>query len=181
MELPGYVPARAGTALALVSLALLGGCGGGSTSSGSGTAAPATSTAQPISQSLTSESGGATAQLISRADAICARANAEIAAAKPESASTSEIIRLTPGHVALERKALSELRGMSPPAPLQAAWRRILANRTTLANQLEALVTDAKSNNGTAIKALTAAKARVHKILLETAQRAGFKDCGQVG
>lgn len=157
----------------LISFALLiAGCGGGS-------GAGATQAAGPQS---TGASGDPTqVQWIASADAICKRIDGELAAAKPAGSSLKDTISVVSRHAAIERKGLSELRALTPPASLARPWHLLLGYRGRLARELTILLRDTKSRNVAAIRALRVSKRRAHLALRVLAKHAAFQDCGQLG
>jgi hypothetical protein len=149
------------------------GCGGGSSGTGSTNAG---STA-----SIPSGDSPAERRLIATADAICGRFNTEIATTKPAGVGASELARSAPVNASLEQAALRELSKLTPPASLAGDWRRVIADRRTLAEELVKLGRYAKANNAAGIRALVVSKKAMHRELLKTATRAGFADCARVG
>jgi len=154
--------------LLIAAIALpIDGCGGGSR------------TAAKSGQS--NGSGEAQAQFIAQADSICHRVNAEIVSFRAKSGSASEVKRIVPRTLSIERRALATLTKLNPPASLADDWQKMLGYRGVLANQLANLLHDAERNDGSSIKSLGAAKKRIHASLSGTAKASGFKDCAKVG
>lgn len=153
----------------LVAAALAaGGCGGGSSDARS---------AEPLPNSASSPRS----QLIARADAICRRLNTKIAAHKPANLGLAEIARGAPRNAAFEKTALEELRKLTPPASMARDWRRMIAYRILLMEELVELGRYAKAKDARGIKTLTASKKRLHGKLFTTATHGGFKVCPQIG
>jgi hypothetical protein len=171
----------------LAAAAALAGCGSSRThaTASSKATAPTASTvsAQPPSPTQSSPGGAALtrAQLVASAGAICKLVNAELTAVKAKSASVAEIVRLVPGRALSERKAVTELSKLTPPASLAHDWQLIVGYRRTLADELTALAQAAQSKDTVKIKALSASKLRAHALLLAAAKRAGLTECGRVG
>jgi hypothetical protein len=159
---------------ALLLLAVAG-CGGSS-----GSAQPAGS-ARAAAGSAASGSALTRSGFVLRADAICQRLNVEILKVKPKSASLREIQRFAPAHAALEQSSADELGKLNPPTSIAHEWQQIVAYRRILAEELRTLGRDAHANDVAGIRALGAAKLRVHKQLLVAGKRAGFEHCSLVG
>lgn len=154
-------------ALAVLALALASsGCGG---SSG---AEPGGSTVARSPQAR---------RLIASADAICGQLNTELVSTTSSHPSNSEIASTAPRHAALEKTAVARLSRLTPPPELAGDWSKIIAYRTTLAQELEALARAAKANDTAAVSALGTSKARVHKQLAVIAVHDGFSACATVG
>jgi hypothetical protein len=181
-----YVKLRA--SILTVALALVAaGCGTSSkttstasssaSSHGSAAATHTTSASTPSSPTAASSDPPFTV----KAEAICERLNDAIAAEKPTGGGVREIKRIVPRRVALESASVEELSRLTAPASVAGAWRRMLAYRRTLARELAELLSDARHNDLTAIRALTASKQRMHRRLAATAAAAGFKVCARVG
>jgi hypothetical protein len=154
------------------------GCGGGS---GSVAATNSSGTATGPSTHSTNSPSPANTHFIAQADAICKRINSELGSIKANSASAQEVKRVVPRHAAAERRGLAALERLAVPSALARSWREVLADRRTLANELDQLVEATKTGDSAATKALAASKKRVHGELLKTATGAGFRDCGRVG
>lgn len=170
----------------IVCLALgLGGCGGGSNSSdvnsAGATPGATTKTSGPTTSQGQSSSSDQQANLTASAEAICRRLNAQLAADKPANQSLSEIVRVTPTHVALELRNVDELSKLTAPASLAGTWQRIISYRRKLAEELGELDRAAKANDLAGIQALGASKQRVHHQLAALAGQAGFTACATVG
>ena len=88
------------------------GCGGGS------------STAAKSGQGKDRGSGASQVQFIAEADSICRQVNAEIVSFKAKSTSASEVKRIVPQTLSIERKALVTLTNLKPPASLGASRNR---------------------------------------------------------
>jgi hypothetical protein len=153
------------------------GCGGKSDplrSSGKGAATT-------VKENAPATPAGSAQRFIVQAEAVCARANAEIAAIKANGASATEVIRVVPPTLAIERRGIGELEKLRPPDSLAGSWRRMLGYRRTLATQLAQLLEIAEKNDGTSIKALASSKKRAHAGLTGVSTEAGFKNCAKVG
>jgi hypothetical protein len=135
----------------------LAGCGGGS--------------------SADSSSSG----FIARAEPICRALNAELTKVGAKSTSLTEVARVVPRHVSQERTALLTLERLKPPSAVAGSWRKMLADRRALADQLAKLAEAAQHNEAAAVKALTASKETTHAELARVGRKAGFNDCAQVG
>jgi hypothetical protein len=165
------------------------GCGGGSSTTPSSTTSSAasatgsvTSTASTGSTaSTTPRSASADAAFIAGADAICRRTNERITALAVKRASLSEVERAVPRTIALEHEAVAQLERLQPPASLSTAWRLILADRRTLAAELDKLIADYTKHDTAALNALGASKRSAHTSLAKVASVSGFKDCAHVG
>jgi hypothetical protein len=162
--------------LILLAAALsIGGCGGGSS-----TAAPSASDTGAVAAAA--PSSPEKARFVAAADSICKGLNAELAANAAKNTSVTEIARVVPDHVKLERDALSKLGKLDPPSSLTDDWRRILGYRRTLANELAEIARVAgQHQDAQALKVLVASKKRMHKALQDAAKPLGFKDCADVG
>jgi hypothetical protein len=156
------------TLILIATVLVVAGCGGASGDSASIASAP-------LGESSTQ------AILITRADVICKRLNVKIASAKPKNQGIREIARLSPIHARLEQAAVAELDKLTPPSAIATSWRRIIAYRRALAEELVKLGRYAQANNVSAVRALAASKRRTHKRLLTLALRTGFKACSLVG
>jgi hypothetical protein len=153
---------------------MLGGCGGGSAATTA--ASTAASTDASTTPGSRPESG-----FIAKADAICARLNSQISGREPSKITMSEIARLSLAHATLEQKALNELTRLVPPSSLAGDWKRIIAYRRTLIDELIKFAQYAKANDTRAVQTLSVSKEQVHRKLTATAKRAGFTACARVG
>jgi alkylhydroperoxidase family enzyme len=121
------------------------------------------------------------AQFIAQADAICDRSNARITAIKPRNNSPSEVQRIVPRHLALERATIAALEKLTPPEALAGNWAQVLKVRRTLAHELDELLAAAKRHDAAAIGKLGSAKGLAHLVLTNAAHGAGLKQCGRLG
>ena len=157
-------------ALAAGGIAVLTGCGGSSRVMATGAAA-----------STRPSGSSAASQLIARADAVCKRLNNEIAATPPGMQdSPLKLSRNALQHAALERKAVSDLSRLTPPASLAHDWAQILADTRRLAAELTTLGRYWKLDEKQRISALGASKKHIHTELSAIASHDGFKDCSHV-
>jgi hypothetical protein len=169
---------RAAWALTLIGALLsITGCGGGSSTAASSTSAPNGATRS----NATGEAPAARSSFIEQADRLCGRVNAEVLAIKAKSESASEVLRIVPRTISVERKGVATLEQLQPPASLARDWQQMLSYRRTLASQLGKMVEIARKNDGTSIGPLGAAKERIHHSLSRTAKANGFKACAKVG
>jgi hypothetical protein len=120
-------------------------------------------------------------QVIARAEAMCQRMTNEFDAQRPANQSTDEIVRLVPARAAAEKRVVSELRRLRPPASLVAHLRQIIAYRTALADQLVGLEHAAKANDTARVRMLGKKKEIVHTKLLVAASEAGIVPCARTG
>jgi len=164
------------TAAAAVIALVLAGCG----SSGRAGAPAATAIRSTPTKSGASNESAGPSRLIARADAVCRQVNRQLIAA-PASLDASQIARDAPRNAALERRAVAQLRKLTPPASLARDWRQILAYRQTLAGQLVELAKYVKALDVRHVQALAASKKQTHRKLAGLAIRDGFKDCANVG
>jgi len=160
----------------VAAVALAAGCGGqGKTQQTKSASVPRSS------EPRTAHESAAAARLIAKADAICKRLNNKLAATASTGSEARQLARSAPRHAAQERRAVAELRTLTPPASLAADWTQMIAYRQTLLEELVELARYAKANNARAIQSLGASKKRVHQKLKELARRDGFKDCSIIG
>lgn len=181
-RIPGWL-------VSVILMTVVTGCGGGShgTTAGRSTSAAA----QPgdtQSGSTTAPGGGAgRSRFTADAERICERANREIIASEnsnigaSEAVQLREIVKIAPGHAALERRAQAELTKLTPPAPLVSDWRSMLAARSRLAAELDTLIKAAKRKDLRAVEALIPVKKQTHSVLRTLASKNGFKECAEVG
>lgn len=120
-------------------------------------------------------------RFVAQADAICQRLNAQFAASKPNSQDVSEIARIAPERTALEEQTVVELSHLEPPPAVAVAFRKIVADRRTLAQELAQLGDAAKRKDTKELNRLAASKLRMHSQLHGVASTAGFESCGLVG
>jgi hypothetical protein len=152
-----------------------GGCGGAgevthADSSATSSAKPAATVSQPA----------ASAGQLARAAAICTRRNRELVAATRPGASLNEILATAPRRAAIERKALTELERISPPAKIAQEWKTILAATEGSLNTTEDLAKDVPSNDLASLRRQIASVNKPQLRLLLTATRAGIKQCASV-
>lgn len=122
------------------------------------------------------------AQLVEKANAICRHVAKEIeASSKGQSASNpQQIARLASRLAGFEQSALGELGGLTPPAALEADWKRFLAGAQSLADDTATLSETATSKDAAAARrALTSAES-TQKQMVAIAKRNGLGDCEQV-
>jgi hypothetical protein len=178
-------PARAHltTALAFaIGVFAIAGCGGGASgSSASHGSASTTSVGASTGGSTIHGAPLSAGELLIRADAICRRLNTELAATKGKGVSARQIVLSVPRNIALESGSLEELAKLVPPSSRVRGWRRLLAERTKLAEELTLLLKAAKRNDAAAMTTLITSKKRSHAALLKIATSLGFKDCSTVG
>jgi hypothetical protein len=149
--------------ICLAAVLSLWGCGSDATGSGAASVSPAE------------------ASLIGKAEVVCNRVNREIKVAEKPGIDLPLIARLSPLHAAAELRGLHELEALTAPSSLEGAWRRMLAYRQTLVNELIEFGHDAKAGNLVAIRELSKSKEHVHLELLALARRRGFRACAIVG
>lgn len=164
----------------------LAGCGDGSSSSAatsSGRSAEPASASSTATGAQTSSTGASPARdrFVSQAEAICSRAQDELNKAKlPARVTFAEIVRVAPGHASIERRAVSGLERLTPPAALAQDWRQVVATRRKLAAILTDVVAAARRKDLKEIDVLSASKEAERRKLAESAKRAGLRACGEV-
>jgi hypothetical protein len=173
---------RAPSALTLLTAiaALAMGCGQAS-SSGHGDQTDSISTRNQHASAPRATATASAAAFISSASAICRQINGEIQAAKPKNTSRAELLRFTPAHAATERRGLTRLQALRPPAALAEPWRSMLRNRKELLGELGALIRAARHNEQAKMRRLTASKFKLHGTLREIGSKLGSADCGKLG
>jgi hypothetical protein len=164
--------------VALLSLAAPG-CGGKSDVSSS--VGKSTSTAAETGQTSASVSAKSEQSFIAQADAICRTSNVRLAHSKAKGEKTAELVAGVIANETIERKALAELGGLSPPPGLASVWKKMLGDRRDLANGLGNLAAATKREDQTALPALGKQKDKLHADLTKVASAAGFKDCSKIG
>jgi outer membrane PBP1 activator LpoA protein len=176
-----------GGPLAVLLLAVaLAGCGGGSSSSAatsSGRTAEATSASSTATSAQTSSTGASAARgrFVLQAETICSRAQSELNAVKlPDRVTFAEIVRIAPAHASTERRAVSALDRLTPPAALAQEWRQVVAARRKLAEILTEVVAAARRKDLAKIEALSASKERERHVLAASAKRVRLRACGEV-
>ena len=185
------------TLLLIAAALFIAGCGGGSsqavsssassanagaTNSGStSTGTTSTSTASPVSTPGKSSKPLSKARLIARADGICKRLSVELDNPADKVQTQQDIARIAPQRAALERTALSELYKLTPSATMSHAYQQMLTVRQTLIEDVTKLGEDASANNLQAEAPVYSSSATEIRQLATTAQRSGFKYCGQLG
>jgi isopropylmalate/homocitrate/citramalate synthase len=131
-------------------------------------------------QSTSSRSDSAASRLIARADVICKQLNIKLAPTQPR-VGTIALAQSSLQHATLEKRAITELGEIVPPASFELQWKQMIRYRRALAEALAQFAADAKADNVKAMHALAASKSRMHQTLARTASHDGFKDCSQVG
>lgn len=144
-----------GAAAALLTMALCSGCG---------------SSPKPLTR----------AQLVARADAICRQVTAKLETVnKGRAVSTpQQIARAAAGASGFEQSALDELGKLTPPAALEADWKRFVAGAQSLADDTASL-SESVNDPAVARRVIASAEA-TQKQMAAIAKRNGFTDCEQV-
>jgi hypothetical protein len=164
------------SAVLIATAALVGvGCGGSSDNPASNSAAAAVRPAQSRSLSVSPESS----RFIAVADRVCRRVNDELTAA-PSQRELRGVASSARHNVHIERRAITELGKLTPPASLAGDWRQLIAYRARLAEELAKLGQSAQAGDAAGVRALAASKKLVHEQLSQLAARDGFKDCALV-
>lgn len=163
---------------------LAAGCGGTSKTGASAASSPAVVQPRTDTTPRKSSSAGAShgrARFVAAAEAICRRLSREIADPKGTVLNAKNLARLAPRHAALEKNAVRELSGLTPPTSVTADWLKILAYRRTLAADLAKLGEAGKVNDIAAINELGDRKRRLYRELSALATRDGLAACGRAG
>jgi len=158
----------------VISMLVAAGCGDSTALKPTGTVGNRATTQASAPRGSSTSSG-----VVVKADTICRRVNNELAAAPP-GVLASQIARSAPRNAAVEQRAIAELNGITPPTAVASDWRKMIAYRQTLAEELLKLANYAKVNDTRSMQALAVSKERVHQKLSALATRDGFKDCAQL-
>jgi hypothetical protein len=167
-------------ALGIVALVGAAGCGGGAgekTSSGTGAG---TAGATGPSGSSTSAQPAAKVDAAVQANAICARRNRELKATVPPHASLPKVVASAAGRAAIERRALSELNELVPPASTAGAWKAAKAAIEAELQGTLALARLAGASDSASLRRERALLDKPQLRLLVAASHAGLKECGVV-
>ncbi|MGH2879517.1 MAG: hypothetical protein ACRDK4_07935 [Solirubrobacteraceae bacterium] len=92
-----------------------------------------------------------------------------------------DIAGIASHRASVEQTALSDLRGLTPPASMAHDYRQMLAARQTLIEDVTKLGADAAANNTQAEQPLYSSSTAVVRQMAATAQSNGFKYCGELG
>ncbi len=141
---------------------LVAGCGGSSKS--------ASNQSTPSGKTLSASA------LIAEADQICMRRNAEVTAQQPKSTAMPEVARLASTYATIQQAAVTELNHLAPPASLANEWKRLVAHRQMLVEQLLKLKQYAEHNDNAGIQAFSAESTKLKQQLL-TSKGSGFTYC----
>jgi hypothetical protein len=158
------------------------GCGSSKNASSS-TSARSTSTSASTGSATSDGSGPSlsTAQLVSKAEAICSRLNSELAGAKDVFSDLQGIARIAPRRAALEQAATTELSNLVPPASLTSDYQRLIVARRRFAEGLTKIGEAAAANNTQTTHAAFVSSTKAAAEITTVAERHGLKACAQVG
>jgi hypothetical protein len=168
--------------ISAVTLAVAG-CGSSSSSTTAGSSS-ATGTSSNAAASAAAN-GGATAggsssslsqsELASNANAICKRMHGRLLAlSKGKTPSLEQAYLLA---VSYERKALSELKKLSPPVSLAGDWRQIITTLSVLAEDSTKYVEYTKAKNTNAATILSHAYSPIKHMGVNAAAHDGINEC----
>jgi hypothetical protein len=93
----------------------------------------------------------------------------------------ADIAEVTLINQKFERKTVSELEKIKPPAQFAAAMKRIIGYRRSLAEELSAFAVIVRHNDKAKLPPLAKSKARLRIQLAQVAEKAGLKECAKVG
>jgi hypothetical protein len=164
------------------------GCGGSKGGTNTATSSAAASVATTPITSASSQTGAtgngsgkplSASQLVARADAICARLNTKLG--RDVVHNQPEVARVAPHRAAIEQAALTELSRLLPPASMATDYQQMLAVRHTLIEDTIKLGIDAKAGYAQAERPVYSSSTALVGQMAATAQRNGFKHCGQLG
>ena len=156
------------------------GCGGGAGEKTSNATGAGAAGATGTSSLSTSAHPAAKVDAAVQANAICARRNRELKATVPPHASLPKVVASAAGRAAIERRALSELDGLVPPASTAGAWK---AAKAAIEAELQGTLALAKlsgTSDGASLRREKALLDRPQLRLLVAASHAGLKQCGVV-
>src|SRR5436190_9242647 len=154
------MPRRAGslaslTGTTLLALAVLAGCGGGSS---------------PLTES----------EFISKGDQICKSAHDQFAQAQKSSPTTAdEAAALTQKLIGISDSELSQLRGLNPPSEVKPALDRYLSAREQGIAILRQGLAAAQKGDAQAYAAAQAQTAKTQVKRLKLARAVGFEECSR--
>jgi hypothetical protein len=193
------------SAVGLICLLVLGGCGGGeepgsrpaasapsSQSAATGTSAspqrPSTTATAPSQASATASSAATTSAstphaasgAAAQADTICVRRNQELVGVPIGSGGLAATASAASRRGAIEQRALAELGKLTPPASVAHDWKNLIAaSKISLGHVLE-LAKDASSNDREGASRELAASGGAQLRLLVAAVRTGARHCATI-
>ena len=118
------------------------------------------------------------ADFVQKANAICKRVNDQLAATGKVT-SAADVQRVGPGVIAAERRGLSDLRALKPPADLAADWNRLLGDLSQLTTDAGKLLSAAKANDTAGAQTVAAASQQTQNEITALAGRDGLADCAK--
>jgi hypothetical protein len=161
----------------------IAGCGGGSGNTASvakSAPAGASSNAVPVS-SATPVRALSKPELIAAAEPICTRLNTALVAARENVRTKQDMIRIAQRRAPLEQSTVTELSKLTPPRSLAHDWRRILATRETIVEDINQVMEDARAGNLEGARSVLIAGGAVQNQMRTMAKRDGFKECAHIG
>ncbi len=173
------IPLSCIVAAALLYLAALAGCGGGSTST---TAATVTRVPSPSTSAV--PAAPTKAQFIARADAICARTDAKLKPAKKRLGAVENVVGSKEGAAALRqaasitREGIAQLQALTVPQGDAATVQKVITALDDEAADIDNMASAAAAGEASAIEAAKQAMQTTKATYDGLAQGYGFKVCG---
>src|ERR1700722_4172900 len=176
--------------LAALILPLIAGCGGTSRGTGSNSAPSANgwtadsaatgTTVAPIPKASGKSLSGSV--LVAHADAICERRNAELDARNNDVINNQQaVVHAASRRAEIEQSALTELRGLTPPASLARSYQELLSARLTVLEDIKKIGDDAAAKDIAAETPIYASSVIVVRKVAAIAERIGLGSCAQLG
>jgi hypothetical protein len=158
-----------------------GGSHGGAVSTGGD---GSSASGQHVARTATSKIGNrplATSDLRARAESVCRRLNVELGAVRIGQTTLPNIAKIAHERGVLEEAAQEQLRMLTPPASLEAAWHQLLGYRELLVEAALKLAHFAQAKDRLEISRLVSSVPQAEHKLQTIAAHHRFRFCGTVG
>jgi hypothetical protein len=139
------------------------------------------STVPTTSQSAAKAKAPEASSVKAQANAICTRRNRELAGVPIKQPSLPALAKAATRRAEIERRALSELGELTPPAKVAGKWRKVIANSTKTLQELVRLVKYASLNDTQGVRRQTESSKTPQLRLLIAGAQAGLPHCASVG
>ncbi|HXP36384.1 MAG TPA: hypothetical protein VN817_01340 [Solirubrobacteraceae bacterium] len=119
--------------------------------------------------------------MATQADAICARRNKELAAVPISDGALAATASTATRRGAIERRALTELGKLTPPASAAGNWKKLISASEDSLEQVRELAKAASSNDREGVTRRLTAVGGPQLRLLGAAVHTGTRECSTVG
>lgn len=123
-------------------------------------------------------SGPTRAGFLAQANGVCQRANGQVAAAG-QAKTPADVMREGPVVIAIEQRALAQLRAIQPPSSLRADYRQLLGDLGQLTVHVGELLAAARAQSTAAANQAAVASEQIQTQITQIATRDGLTQCAK--